>query len=356
MNYIFIIGTRAQLIKVAPVIHFFEKNNFNPIIIFTGQHKDTMDDLLLEFSIQVKPIYLINPKEHSSILSLLFWTPSIFIKMRFFLSKIKPSSYIFVHGDTLTTLLSTLASKLTKHKVVHLESGLTSENLFSPFPEEIIRRVVFRLTNIACCPNSLNVERMKKYKKIDILHTYGNTILDSIFHLGLLNQSTQEKNSCVVSIHRFQNINNFKRLKDIVEMLINISKNYTVNMVLHPATLKKLKSFNLINLLDNNKNINLLSRMTYKKFIALSLSNEFVISDGGSNQEELAFFGHPTIILRDTTERTDGIGKNAILINNTQDVLHFIKNKKFVELKHLQQEQLISPSQIIFDYVTRLDK
>lgn len=356
MNHIFIIGTRAQLIKVAPVIYIFEKNKLNPIIIFTGQHKDTMEDLLVEFSIQVKPIYLIKPKEHSSIFSLLFWTPLIFIKIKYFLSKIKNPSYIFVHGDTLTTLLSSLASKLTNHKIVHLESGLTSEKILSPFPEEIIRRIVFRLTNIACCPSLLNVERMKKYKNIEILYTHGNTILDSIFQLELLSQSIQKNNSCVVSIHRFQNINNFKRLEGIVKMLINISQNYTVNFVLHPATLKKLKAFNLFNLLNKTKNINLLPRMTYKKFIALSLANEFVISDGGSNQEELAFFGHPTIILRDTTERTDGIGKNVVLINNTQDVFNFIKNKNFLKIKHPQQERLISPSQIIFDYVTRLDK
>ena len=94
--------------------------------------------------------------------------------------------------------------------------------------------------------------------------------------------------------------------------------------------------------------------MTYQKFITLSLSSDFVISDGGSNQEELAFFGHPTIILRDTTERSDGIGKNAILINQTQDALSFIANNNFVNLKYPPKKLTASPSTIIYKYMTYL--
>ncbi len=354
MNHIFIIGTRAQLIKVAPVIYTFEKNKIEPLIIFTGQHRDTMEDLLNEFSIKTKPFYLTTAKEHASILSLLTWAPSILIKLVQYLKKNQRASNIYVHGDTLTTLISAIAGKIARNRIIHLESGLTSNNLFDPFPEEIIRRIVFRLTDIACCPSQKDVLNMQRYKNIEILNTQGNTILDSITQLKLVEKVTMVPNSCVVSIHRFQNINNLQRLHEIVDMLIEISKNYAISMVLHPATLKKLKSFNLYDSLLNTSNIKLLPRMTYQKFITLSLSSDFVISDGGSNQEELAFFGHPTIILRDTTERSDGIGKNAILINQTQDALSFIANNNFVNLKYPSKKLTTSPSTIIYKYMTYL--
>lgn len=355
MNHIFIIGTRAQLIKVAPVIYTFENNEIKPIIIFTGQHKDTMEDLLYEFSIKTKPFNLIIAKEHASIFALLTWAPSILIKLIQYLKEIKNASNIYVHGDTLTTLISAIAGKITKNKIIHLESGLTSNNLFDPFPEEIIRRIVFKLTDIACCPSKQDAQNMQKYKNIKILNTHGNTILDSILQLNLIKKINKTPNSCVISIHRFQNINNVKRLNEIVKMLVELSKTQTINMVLHPATLKKLKAFNLYDVLTNTSNINLLPRMTYQKFITLSLSSDFVISDGGSNQEELAFFGHPTIILRETTERSDGIGKNAILINDTNVVLKFINTKQFLDLSHPNQNLATSPSQIIYDYVTKLE-
>lgn len=353
MKHIFIIGTRAQLIKVAPVIYVFEKNNTQPIIVFTGQHKDTMEDLLNEFSIKTRPLNLILPKEHSSILSLLTWAPSMLIKLIKYLKKYKEETYIYVHGDTLTTLLSAISGKITNKKVIHLESGLTSHHIFNPFPEEIIRRIVFKLTDIACCPNTQDVENMKKYKKVEIVNTQGNTILDSILQLNLTNQVHKIENSCVISIHRFQNINSEERLKAIVSMLTTLSNSYIINIVLHPATLKKLTTFNLYETLKNTPNVNLLPRMTYQKFIKLALSSNFVISDGGSNQEELAFFGHPTIILRDTTERLDGIGKNVILINSTIEALNFIKSNEYQKLNHPMRVRTESPSELIYKYIIK---
>lgn len=349
MNNIFIVGTRAQLIKVAPVIYHFEKIKLPVLFLLTGQHKDTMQDLLDEFKIQSQPIHLIpNNKEHSNILALLSWFPKILLLLINFLKNFKNAN-VFVHGDTLTTLASALSAKFTKNKVIHLESGLTSKNLFSPFPEEIIRRIVFKTTTVACCPTQKDFEHMqKKYKKTQALYTYGNTILDSIDILNInKNINSQQDNMILVSIHRFQNIYNKERLNDISNMLHFLSQNYTVNFVLHPATEKKLNKYNLFNRLLINNKINLLPRMNYQNFLTLALTSTVVITDGGSNQEELAFFGHPTIILRDATERLDGIGSNAILINETNKLISYITNKKIIELKHEKAVLKHSPSRII---------
>lgn len=348
-GYIFIVGTRAQLIKVAPTIRVFEENSLPTKFILTGQHKDTMDDLIQEFGIKTVPMQLIKDKEHSSIIALLLWMPSIFFLLLNNLRK-QQESYVFVHGDTLTTLFSTLTAKLSRHKVVHLESGLTSNKVLSPFPEELIRRIVFRYTDIACCPSQQDVDNMKKYSNINILYTHGNTILDSIEYLKVGDGVDIEKNTILVSLHRFQNIYNKGRLISIVSMLIELSHSYEILFVLHPATQKKLTKYHLIDQLHNCPNIQLLPRMIYQRFLNLALSTEAVITDGGSNQEELAFFGHPTILLRDATERQDGLGVNAILINNPLKVLEYILLKKHLSLRFPKKTLDISPSLEVMRY------
>lgn len=351
MQNIFIVGTRAQLIKVAPVIRKFEERDVKPTILMTGQHKETMDDLLGEFNIETKPERLVKDKEHSSVMALFMWLPYAFYTLIKRLSG-RESANIFVHGDTLTTLLSTVAAKMTKHHVVHLESGLTSNKLLSPFPEEAIRRIVFRLTDVACCPSMVDMGNMEKYKKVKALYTHGNTILDSIEMLGIGKDIEVKEGTILVSLHRFQNIYNKKRLLSIVDMLTVLSEQYVVNFVLHPATKKKLTKLNMLGSLQQMENINLLPRMSYKEFLNLALSTEMVITDGGSNQEELAYFGHPTLILRDSTERSDGVGENAILINEAKDIVSFIADKKYLNLTRPQKEISYSPSMIIVNAFT----
>lgn len=345
---IFIIGTRAQLIKVAPTLRVFEEQGLPSKFILTGQHNDTMDDIIEEFGIQTLTVQLVKDKEHSSIIALLLWFPSIFLLLCKTLKNYEKSN-VFVHGDTLTTLMSTLAAKLTGHSVVHLESGLTSNSIFNPFPEEIIRRIVFRCTDVACCPSEQDTQHMKRYPKAKILYTHGNTILDSIIYLKIGENTKKEPKTILVSLHRFHNIYNKERLLSIVEVLITLSEEYTINFVLHPATQKKLSQYGLLEILKKNR-INLLTRMVYQKFLNFALSNEIVITDGGSNQEELAYFGHPTIILRKTTERQDGIGKNAILINEPQDIVKFIMSKEYIILEKEKQSLTSSPSELIYNY------
>lgn len=356
MSNIFIVGTRAQLIKVAPVIYFFEKEQLPVTFILTGQHRDTMQDLIDEFKIKTCPIHLIpNNKEHSNILALLSWFPKIFKLLINFLRKFENAN-VFVHGDTLTTLASALSAKLTNNKVIHLESGLTSKKLLSPFPEEMIRRIVFRTTDIACCPTQKDFDHMQKhYPNTTALNTFGNTILDSINLLNInKNLSRQQSNIILVSIHRFQNIYNKDRLNDISNMLHSLSKNYSINFVLHPATEKKLEKYNLLNTLSRNNKIKLLPRMNYQNFLKLALTSTVVITDGGSNQEELAFFGHPTLLLRETTERQDGLDENAILINDIEKLTEYIFSKKYLSLKKNKKILKQSPSKVITQYIKGL--
>lgn len=350
---IFVVGTRAQLIKVAPVIYEFEKNDIPLVLLMTGQHKETMDDLLSEFLIKTKPVYAVEANERSSIFSLLYWLPKAYIstkkKIEFIKKEHNCNANVFVHGDTLTTLLSAYSGKQTSCRVVHLESGLTSGNLWSPFPEEFIRRLVFKVTDLAFCPDEKSAQHMNAISKAEVINTNGNTIFDAL-ELVVKNSHNlpEEAPYVVVSIHRFDNIYNENRLKSLVRILIEISEVINVKFVLHPATIKRLNKYRLYGELKHKENIFLVNRMGYTNFIKTTMQSACVLTDGGSNQEELAYLGIPTIIMRKCTERIDGLGNNAIMENEIENLFHFIREKKYEALRREKKlPHQPPPSQVI---------
>jgi UDP-N-acetylglucosamine 2-epimerase (non-hydrolysing) len=197
---------------------------------------------------------------------------------------------------------------------VHLESGLSSGRLSDPFPEEILRRLTFRLTRFALCPNDEAFERMRRLKIPHVVHTGENTILDCVRYAVDSNFAPYQKEPYFVgSIHRFQNIYRKPVLEGIVNEFISMSSQGTVYFILHPPTEKRLKRYGLLELLGRTPRIVLRSRMVYTEFLKLMSGARAVFTDGGSNQEELSYLGVPTVIFRERSERPDGLNKNVIL-------------------------------------------
>lgn len=354
-HFVFIIGTRAQLIKVAPIIIECETRQYKCTLLMTGQHEETMQDLINEFGITSKPVAALPNKERATIFSLLTWFPQAYkgtLKQLQSLDTEIKKIDVLVHGDTLSTILGVIAGKMLGARIVHLESGLTSQYLFNPFPEEIIRRIVFHLCHIAMCPNEETFRYMqRKYSHCLAIDTQGNTIIDAIRISGVHRKNNEHSSPYLVaSLHRFQNIYEKKRLNELVNILIDASKNHNIKFVLHPATRKRLDKTGLYKILESNKNIELIPRLGYKDFLKLSAEAACVLTDGGSNQEELATIGVPTIIMRQTTERTDGLGCNAIMeqaINGP--ISKYIFNKQYKELEKNTIVYEHSPSSIILD-------
>nr|WP_322938818.1 UDP-N-acetylglucosamine 2-epimerase [Pseudomonas sp. s4] len=362
-HFVFIIGTRAQLIKVAPVIVECENRGLPCTLLMTGQHLETMQDLLDEFGVRSIQLIATPAKENATILSLLTWLPKSYLgikKQLTTLSSQNKSISVLVHGDTLSTVLGALAGRQTGASVVHLESGLTSKKLFDPFPEEISRRIVFRLSDIAMCPTTTTAQHMqRKHPNCKILNTNGNTILDSVKLTGITrNRNESDDKYIVASLHRFQNIYNKERLTKLIAILESISKNHTIYFVLHPATRKRLIKNQLENRLKNNKNIKLTPRLGYTEFLKLAANSACVITDGGSNQEELAALGVPTIIMRQATERSDGLGDNAVMENDISGgTVEYIKERKYETLENKRTPKLEeSPSSLIMEYLVALEK
>jgi len=356
---VFVIGTRAQLIKVAPVVVACERRGLPVRLIMTGQHQETMQDLIAEFGIQSPQLAALPASERATVGSLVRWLPAAWRGVRARLREISADHRnldVIVHGDTLSTLLGAIAGRTSGARVIHLESGLTSGRLWDPFPEEISRRLVFRLSDVAMCPDSTSARNMRRYRKCEVVDTGGNTILDAVMLAGAAPEQRDAGHPYLVaSLHRFQNLFSSSRLRELVALIETVAVRYPVHFVLHPTTRKRLESEGLMKGLSVAPGVHLSPRLGYRDFLRLAAGAACVLTDGGSNQEELAALGVPTIVMRQRTERLDGLGANAVMEANVEGgVAAFVLDGGFERLRHRPSVgDAFGPSQRIADYLAR---
>lgn len=355
-----VIGTKAQLIKMAPIMVELENKKIPYNYIFTGQHKLTMDELRENFNIKAPDITLYKGKDITGLIQSMIWLTSICLKTLFkkkeILGKTDKSHILLTHGDTFSTVLGALMGKIARIKVAHIESGLRSFKIFAPFPEEINRLITFRLSDIYFCPGSWAINNLKKYKgeKVDTKH---NTLFDS---LQLALKKTEIKieipteKYAVVSLHRFENIFSAPRFEKIINILLETSKTIKLLFILHEPTKIRLEKTGLIEKLKKEKNIELRPRYDYFKFVKLIHNAEFVITDGGSNQEECFYLGKPCLLMREATERTEGLKKNVVISKfNSSTITDFVSNYKDFEID--QTKEIKSPTKIIISIISKIN-
>lgn len=356
-----LIGTRAQLVKMAPVIKEIESRNIRSNLIFTGQHRESIDDLMSDFKIGSTFNSVATRSEATGVLGLIVWFvfcfwQLIWHKEKFFSSEEK--QIVVVHGDTLSTLIGAIVGKLNGYKVAHVESGLRSFNFFHPFPEEITRLIVFKLSDVAYCPGQWACNNLRKYN-MEIIDTGGNTIVDALY-LALQSDSiastpTYTTPFAIASIHRFENIFFRKRLILILSLVERAAEHTPIVFVLHPATKSRLKKFGLLEQLKKNERITLVNRMGYVSFCQLLEHSDFVITDGGSNQEELYYLGKPTLLMRKHTERIEGRGSTVVIGEyNLNSLLTFLANLDSLRGER-QSMTNNSPSSLIVSDLQRRD-
>jgi UDP-N-acetylglucosamine 2-epimerase (non-hydrolysing) len=260
---------------------------------------------------------------------------------------------VLVHGDTFSTLLGALMGRVAGLQVGHIESGLRSFNLFHPFPEEITRLLTFRLSDFRFAPGDWACGNLRQYRGSTV-NTVNNTLLDSLaLALPAIRQiddlDLPDLPFGVVTLHRFENIYSRSALERVVRIVEHISLDRHLLFILHKPTEIKLRKFGLYQRLADNPNIDLRKRYDYFRFIKLIMEAEFVISDGGSNQEECLFLGKPILLLRKATERKEGLQRNCVLSNYDPAIIDsFIRDTGRYRFKPLQLSD--SPSQTIIDH------
>lgn len=355
-----VIGTRAQLFKMAPVMIECQKRKLTWRWIYTAQHKDTIQQTLDIFGLP-KPDYtvVVWDTEAKTMGKMWRWLlkmmPALFRGRKILAGYTGKKNIVVTHGDTITTPWAALLGKLYRCKVMHVEAGMRSFKLFDPFPEEINRIITSRLSDIYVCPGKSSLENLKKYRgeKINtVYNTQADTIEFGLKSCEMANLVLPNKKYVVASLHRYENIFNKDRMNHIAYLLEEIAKKFMIIFVLHPATNNQLDKLGLRNRLERNNNFRLVKRLEYLPFIKLIKHSEFVVTDGGGNQEELYFMGKPTLLFRKTTERPDELGKTAVLSKLEESkVDSFIKDYKKYQRPRVKITS--SPSDAIADILSK---
>ncbi len=315
----FILGTAAELIKMYPLIRLGLDGGLNIKIFSTGQARENFimqyRDFRLPEEILIHLIESHGDLDRASSAIKWFFRATLIRtpKLRSALSH-DGRSLILVHGDTLSTLVGALIGYRLKIPVAHIEAGLRSPRLLQPFPEEITRRVVSRLTQLHFAPTAEAAQNLHTAGVVGkIVNTHGNTLKDAV----LMAQPSQNKNTAVpyalANLHRFENLNSQQRWQTLVRTTLTAARKLKVIFVLHPQTRHRLESDSQTLKAFADAGVELHDRLAFSHFLGLLKNAEFLISDGGSNQEECSYLGKPCLLLREETERNEGLGGNCLL-------------------------------------------
>lgn len=347
-----VIGTKAELIKCMPLMLELQKQKRNYIFIHTGQH--SLKDACEKFGVKTPDFVLSEaPKGGSKFWSKInknsiTWFFETIFRIRRVIRKINPL-YVIYHGDTMSTAAAAIASsKLLnsgkRWKNVHLEAGLRSGSLMEPFPEEISRQISDFFSDILLAVSDLTEKNLRGYRDKKRIINVGNTIIDSAFisysKAKKLKLKKQRGRYALINIHRHENLKDRERMERIVQIIEGIG--IGVVWPIHENTKKILERYNLLKRLENSSKVSLSSLKDYPHFIFLLANCEYIITDGGSIQEESLIFEKPCIILRKKTERWEGLntGINFLTkldVNRTKTVIEGIESKR------LKSKKIINP-------------
>ena len=315
-----LVGTKAQFIKTAPILRELDQRAVAYTLIYTGQHSETFDEFEAVFATRPCDDNLVPGIEADSAQGLVGWTLQFWraALSRIHAGKWRGASWGLVHGDTASTLLSALALRMAGVPVAHVEAGLRSPRLLSPFPEEIIRRLVSRLARLHLAPDADAVANLHGQSG-RIVETGGNTLRDALL-MALETQAPPDAQGgkggyAIASLHRSENLSHRPTLDLLMEEVIEASRVVPIRFVLHPVTRRKLQKTGWMERLLAEPGLTLLPRTDYVSFVALMVGACFLMTDGGSNQEEAAMLGLPTVLLRTATERPDGLASGGVVLS-----------------------------------------
>jgi UDP-N-acetylglucosamine 2-epimerase (non-hydrolysing) len=324
LKIISIIGTRPEATKMAPLILELNKNKYiDSILCVTAQHREMLDQVLTVFDL--KPDYDLNIMKMNQTLTditvnALKGLEDIFIKE-------KPD-LIVVHGDTTTTLAGTLAGFYQQIPVAHVEAGLRTFNNYEPFPEEVNRKLTGAIATMHLSPTKLSKENLLK-ENIDSNNIYitGNTAVDClkttitdshIFKLDLLNNiDFQNKRVITMTAHRRENLG--KPLTNICNAINRITKKYDDVIVIYVVHFNPLVQKVASDILGNNENVHLIQPIDMVDMHNLINKSYIILTDSGGLQEESPSLNVPVLVLRNVTERPEGIEAGTLKIAGVEE-------------------------------------
>ena len=323
-----IFGTRPEAIKMTPLVKEFQKYSdiFETKVCVTAQHREMLDQVLDFF--EIKPDFdldLMKPNQNLYTL-----TSSILLGLKPILESFQPD-YVYVHGDTTTTMASSLASFYSGAKICHVEAGLRTFNMQSPFPEEMNRSVTGVVSNIHFSPTETSKNNLVlENKSEDSIVVTGNTVIDALmFSVNKVKNSNYQdkeiehlisvldegKKLILVTGHRRENHGD--GVVRICEALKEIALNNPKAQIIYPVHLNPNVQGPVYKLLSEIDNIQLIAPLSYPSFVWLMDKSYLIITDSGGVQEEAPSLGKPVLVMRDTTERTEAVEAGTVILVGT---------------------------------------
>jgi UDP-N-acetylglucosamine 2-epimerase (non-hydrolysing) len=352
-----VLGTKAQLVKMAPLMVRLRERDIRYRFVHTGQHRATMREMLEEFGLEPPDVVLYSGRDVVSLPQMAVWTARILAKCLTRRREIfgdDARGIVLVHGDTFSTLLGALMGRIARMRVGHVEAGLRSFHLFHPFPEEITRLLTFRLAHSLYCPGAwalANVAHLDA-EKVD---TGCNTLRETLELAGAASprrDHVPDGRYALVSLHRYENIFKRSHFDRLLTRLEELAEMRPLLFILHPPTESQIDKLGFRERLERNPGIELRPRYTYFDFVTLLEAADFVVTDGGSIQEEASYLGVPCLLMRRASERPEGLGENAVLSNFDPDVIRgFVR--ELDRYRRAPQPTEHRPSDIILDSALR---
>ena len=329
-----IFGTRPEAIKMAPLVIELKKHkDFKTMVCVTGQHREMLDQVMDAFGINAD--YKLDiMKEKQSLTSI---TTAVLTKLEPVLKAEKPD-LVLVHGDTTTSAATALAAFYQQIPIGHVEAGLRTGNIYSPFPEEMNRIMIDRISSVYFATTKLNEQNLKQEGITKNIFVTGNTVIDAFaytvkssykFHEDKLNGIDFEKRKVVlVTAHRRENLG--KPLENICNAILRLSAKYKDLLFVYPVHLNPAVKNTVAEFLANKSNVLLLNPIDVLDMHNLMARCFMVMTDSGGIQEEAPHFGKPVLVLRTETERPEAVEAGTVKVVGIEEKTIFDEAEKLI--------------------------
>lgn len=344
-----VFGTRPEAIKMAPLIKEFQKHSdeFETLVCVTGQHREMLDQVLHLF--EIVPDYDLNIMQQGQ--DLYDVTSRVLVGLRDILKEANPD-IVFVHGDTTTSMAAALAAFYQQIPIAHVEAGLRTHNIYSPWPEEMNRQITSRIATYNFAPTPLSKQNLlNEGVKEESITVTGNTVIDALYlvvekiknDISLSQQLMEQLKSAgydtkrldggkklvLITGHRRENfgegfINMCNAIKTLTEKYPDVD--FVYPMHLNPNVRKPIKEIFgekvVLGVRDEKSNIFFIEPLEYLPFVFLMEQSTLVLTDSGGIQEEAPGLGKPVLVMRDTTERPEALEAGTVkLVGTNYDLI-----------------------------------
>ena len=334
-----VFGTRPEAIKMCPVIHALKtEEEFQTVVCVTGQHRQMLDQVLKAF--QVKPDYDLSIMTEQQ--TLFDVTIRILDKIRIVLEKEKPAM-VLVHGDTSTTFITALACFYCHIPVGHVEAGLRTYDINSPYPEEFNRQGVSLIASLNIAPTeTARKNLLREGKKPETIFVTGNTVIDALKTTVRANYShpvlewAREGRMILITAHRRENwgapmAGMFRAIRRIAEEHRDVRIVYPIHF--NPAVRDTARQ-----VFGNHPGIRLIDPLDVLDFHNFMACSDLILTDSGGIQEEAPSLGKPVLVMRDTTERPEGVEAGTLKLVGTEEESIYRETRLLLENREEYQK------------------